>query len=95
MPIKGTTNNPAGRPKGIVNERVKQWESLADAITGKQAGKFEEFMDGLWDSNDPKDHFRAAQLFLQALEYFRPKQARLTSDLSQTDPVIIFLDDSV
>jgi hypothetical protein len=95
MPIKGTTNNPAGRPKGIVNERVKQWESLADAITGKQAARFEEFMDQLWDSEDPKDHYKAAQLFMQALEYFRPKQARITNDVSQFEVVQIIAPDNI
>jgi hypothetical protein len=63
-----------------VNARVQQWESLSDAITGKQAARFEEFMDQLWDSEDPKDHYKAAQLFMQALEYFKPKQARIAKD---------------
>jgi hypothetical protein len=95
MPQKGTTNNPAGRPKGIVNERVKQWESLADAITGKQAARFEEFMDQLWDSEDPKDHFKAAHMFLEVLEYFKPKQSRLSTDITQHERVQIVLGDHV
>jgi len=95
MPLKGTTNNPAGRPKGIVNARVQQWESLADAITGKQAAKFEEFMNRLWESKDPKDHYKAAQLFIQTLEYFKPKQARLTSDSILSEPIQIIISESI
>lgn len=91
MPLKGKTNNPAGRPKGIVNERVRQWESLADAITGRQSLKFELYMDELWESEDPKDRHKAAQLFIQTLEYFRPKQARITNDQNTAAPIqVIF-----
>lgn len=95
MPLKGTTNNPAGRPKGIVNERVRQWESLADAITGRQASKFVQLMDDLWESEDPKDRYKAAQLFIQTLEYFRPKQARLTSEHIASDPIQIVISDKI
>jgi hypothetical protein len=95
MPLKGKTNNPAGRPKGIVNARVRQWESLADAITGRQSLKFELYMDELWESEDPKDRHKAAQLFIQTLEYFKPKQARLTSDAALTDSIQVIISDKI
>lgn len=95
MPQKGTTNNPQGRPKGIVNSRVQQWESLADAITGQQAEKFEGYLNGLWESTDPKDRYKAAQLFIQTLEYFRPKQARITTEISQFEVVQIIAPDNI
>lgn len=95
MPQKGTTNNPNGRPKGIVNKRVQQWESLADAITGQQAEKFEVYMNELWESADPKDKYKAAQLFIQTLEYFMPKQARITAEVSQFEMVQIIAPEEI
>lgn len=95
MPQKGTTNNPQGRPKGIVNRRVQQWESLADAITGQQAEKFEIYLNELWASEDPKEKHKAAQLFIQTLEYFRPKQARITTEISQFEVVQIIAPDNI
>jgi hypothetical protein len=95
MPQKGTTNNPQGRPKGIVNRRVQQWESLSDAITGQQAEKFEIYLNELWASEDPKEKHKAAQLFLQTLEYFKPKQSRTMDSPNIISPLIINIPDSI
>lgn len=82
--------NP-GRPPGIKNERLKQWEALADSIIGEQADRFREYMNELWDSGDPKLQHMAAELYLQTLEYFKPKQARVTHAGDQNEPVQIII----
>lgn len=89
MPVKGVSNNPAGRPKGIVNARVQQWNALSESIMGMHTEKFNDHLNQLWNSNDPQDKYKAAQLYLQVLEYFKPKQARITHSGDQTEPVII------
>lgn len=79
---KGQTNNPAGRPKGTPTKKTAQWEALADSITGEQAEKFASYMNKLWDSDNPKDQQTAADLFIKTVEYFKPKQARVETQVS-------------
>jgi len=64
-----------GRPSGSKNEKTKQWESLADSITNEQAGKFNEYLNSLWNGNT-QQKLVAADLYLKMLEYFKPKHAR-------------------
>lgn len=82
--------NP-GRPPGIKNERLKQWEALADSIIGEQADRFRQYINDLWDSGDPKKQQTAAELYLQTLEYFKPKQARVTHAGDKEEPVQIII----
>ena len=82
--------NP-GRPPGIKNERVQQWEALADSIIGEQADRFREHMNALWESEDVKHQQMAAELYLQTLEYFKPKQARVTHAGDAQEPVQIVI----
>lgn len=89
MPVKGISNNPAGRPKGIVNARVQQWNALSESIMGMHTQKFDDYLNSLWDSSDQRDRLKAAILYLKVLEYFKPKQARITHSGDQTEPVII------
>jgi hypothetical protein len=72
MPFKKGHKLAKGRPKNSKNERTLEWEALGESITTKQAGKFNEYLNNLWDE-EPSN---AANLFLQTLEYFKPKQAR-------------------
>lgn len=83
MPFKkGQSGNPQGKPKGAVGKKTAQWEALADSITGQQAENFQNYLDNLWYSNDPKDQALAADLFIKTVEYFKPKQARVESIVS-------------
>ena len=86
--------NP-GRPPGIKNERVQQWEALADSIVGEQADRFREHMNALWESEDVKHQQMAAELYLQTLEYFKPKQARTVHAGEQDAPVQITISDKI
>jgi len=92
---KGRTNNVHGRKKGTKNNRTLEWETLKSSITGDNAEHFQEFMYRLWSSPDPKDHLRAAELFLQILEYFKPKQSRIQHTGDQGGPVQIIAPDNI
>ena len=70
--VKGKSGNVKGKPKGVKAQKTLEWEALGESITTRQAGKFNKFLDRLWDN----DELKAADLFLQTLEYFKPKQAR-------------------
>lgn len=86
---KGRTNNPNGRPEGSKNERTKQWEALAESITGMHAERFNAIVCSFMDHEDPEVQEKGAHLYLQALEYFKPKQARVTHAGDQDAPVAI------
>lgn len=66
---QGGLRKGAGRPKGSKNEKTKEWETLGESITTKHADRFNRIMD---EANDEK----FASLYLQTLEYFKPKQSR-------------------
>jgi hypothetical protein len=72
-PGKGKSNNPAGRPKGIKNQKVKQWEALGESITGAHAEKLNAELEKL----EGKDYINALASILQ---YFKPKMAATTID---------------
>ena len=86
---KGRTNNPKGRTKGSKTKKTKEWEALAESITGHCAEKFRNYVDQLWSSQDPKDKDKAATLYLQTLEYFKPKQQRVESTVDSEVVVIV------
>ena len=79
---KGNTNNPKGRIKGSKNKKSTQWEALAESITGEQSEKFAKYMNKLWNDKDPKSQNMAAELFIKTVEYFKPKQARVETQMS-------------
>jgi hypothetical protein len=72
-PGKGKSNNPSGRPKGIKNKKVQEWEALGEAITGELTGKLKEELEKL----EGKDYINALASILQ---YFKPKMAATTID---------------
>ena len=73
MPFKkGVVSNPAGRPKGTISEKRKQWEKLEGKLTGKHTKHIVEYLDMLWRTD--KDKFFVA--YTQLLQYFKPKIAQ-------------------
>ena len=86
---KGQSGNPNGRTKGSQNERTKQWEALGEAITGCHAENFNRIVRSFMESGDPDLEEQGASLYLQALEYFKPKQARITHAGDSNEPVKI------
>lgn len=66
-----------GKPKGAKSERTKQWEALAETITGQHAELFNDTLLTFLSSPKEQTRQRGCELYLQALEYFKPKQARI------------------
>ena len=67
--MKGGAREGAGRKKGGKNKRTLEWEALGESISTTHAARFNAYLDNCED-----DKF--AELFLKALEYFKPKMQR-------------------
>jgi hypothetical protein len=93
---KGRTNNPSGRTVGTKNEKTLQWEALGESITGCHAENFNKIIKDFMQSGDPDLMQVGAQLYLQACEYFKPKQARV-SHIGEADasPINIIIQDGL
>jgi DNA-binding Lrp family transcriptional regulator len=79
---KGKSGNPNGRPVGAVSEKVKMWNDLGDWFVHEGAAKCMRIMNDMEDEEYIK-HYTAL------LEYFKPKQARITHSGDEKAPVII------
>ena len=90
---KGQSGNPLGKAKGTKNSKTKEWEVLADSITESHSQNFNKFMGKLW-AGSMEDQYKAAQLYLQVLKYFKPKMASIQSTINEPESVskIIFVD---
>ena len=90
---KGQSGNPLGKAKGTKNKKSKQWEVLSNSITEEQAEKFNNYLNELWEGS-PEDQYKASQLFLNVLKYFKPKMASIQASISDRNTVhkIIFED---
>ncbi|MFY0653313.1 MAG: hypothetical protein JXQ96_14820 [Cyclobacteriaceae bacterium] len=75
MPFK---KGHKGHRKGAKGKKTEQWEAIGEAISGRHAENFNDFMDELWEGDFTKKS-EAAELYLKTLEYFKPKQARVES----------------
>jgi len=83
MPFeKGISGNPNGRPVGAVSDKVKMWNELGEWFTQQGAAKCMRIMNDMEDEEYIK-HYTAL------LEYFKPKQARITHSGDEKAPVII------
>jgi hypothetical protein len=86
---KGMTNNPNGRPLGSLNKKTLEWEEFGRTFVAEALPKVAEFINECMDSRDEDLKFKAASLTLDVLEYFKPKQARITHSGDEKAPVII------
>lgn len=83
MPFeKGISGNPNGRPIGAVSDKVKMWNELGEWFTQEGAAKCMRIMNEMQDEEYIK-HYTAL------LEYFKPKQARVTHAGDEKAPVVI------
>ncbi len=83
MPFeKGISGNPNGRPIGAVSDKVKMWNELGEWFTQQGAAKCMRIMNEMEDEEYIK-HYTAL------LEYFKPKQARITHSGDEKAPVVI------
>jgi hypothetical protein len=83
MPFeKGISGNPNGRPQGALSEKTKMWNELGEWFTQQGAAKCMRIMNDMEDEEYIK-HYTAL------LEYFKPKQARITHSGDEKAPVII------
>jgi hypothetical protein len=89
MPSKGVINNPNGRPVGTKNVRTLEWEAFGKDFVAEALPKVAVFINECMDSRDEDLKFKAASLTLDVLEYFKPKQARVTHAGDEKAPVII------
>ena len=79
---KGKSGNPNGRPVGTVSEKVKMSNELGEWFVQEGAQKCMRIMNDMEDEEYIK-HYTAL------LEYFKPKQARITHSGDEKAPVII------
>lgn len=83
MPFpKGVSGNPSGRPQGAVSDKVRMWNELGEWFVSEGAAKCMRIMNDMEDEEYIK-HYTAL------LEYFKPKQARITHSGDEKAPVII------
>lgn len=82
--------NP-GKPKGAISARIKAWKALGDTIAGIQADLFKETVTDLMSSEDMKERVSGCELYIKALEYFKPKQARITHTGEKESPINIII----
>lgn len=78
---KFVPGNP-GRPKGAKNIRTRNWEEIGTTVVNDHAGQFADVLERLMSSDKVNDQVKGAELYLKALEFFKPKQRRI----GQPDP---------
>lgn len=82
---KGQSGNIKGKPKGAVNEKTKLWEALGHDLTTIHAQKFNEVLSEMMEHNPEKGMY----IYLQVLEYFKPKLNRTTLAGDSDNPLFI------
>lgn len=79
---KGQSGNPSGKPKGALSARTKMWEALGEYVVTQGAERAMAALHAMDDEEFLKN-------YLTMLEYFKPKQARVTHAGDESAPVII------
>jgi len=86
MPGRGrpfAKGNP-GKPKGAISEKTRMWEELGQYVVTEGAERAMAVLAAM----DDEDFLSA---YMQMLEYFKPKQARVTHSGDADGPVQIIV----
>lgn len=70
------------KPKGAVSEKVKLWEQLGNYVVQQGAERAMHILHTMDDEEYMK-------YYLTMLEFFKPKQARVTHSGDAKEPVVI------
>jgi hypothetical protein len=79
---KGKSGNPSGRPVGAVSEKTKLWDQLGNYVVSQGAERAMHILSTMEDEEYLK-------YYMTMLEFFKPKQARITHSGDAKEPVII------
>jgi hypothetical protein len=88
MPLKGKTNNPKGRPKGVPNKVTTEIRSALKDLADNNLEKVQGWLDSIAEE-DPKG---ALGMYLQLLEYVQPKLSRTELAGDKENPLGIGID---
>lgn len=72
MPVKGKTNNPNGRPKGVPNKSTELAREAIARFVDDNSQKLQGWLDEI-AKDSPKDAFNCVK---DLMEYHLPKLAR-------------------
>jgi hypothetical protein len=85
------TGRPKGYPrsggmvKGQKKQKTLQWEAIGEALTTRHTERFDQILESADDE-------KFANLYLQLLEYFKPKQSRVEANIQTSQQVDVSLD---
>lgn len=80
-----------GKPKGTKSKKTIQWEQLQEDIVGYHSERFNRRLVELMESEDPKIALKGMEMFCNVLEYFKPKQSRITHAGEKESPINIII----
>ena len=92
---KGRTNNPNGREKGSKNLRTLQFEALGESIIGEHSERFNEILRSFMNSEDVNLQIKGCQMYMDTLEFFKPKQSRVQHSSDQNEPFQIIIAENI
>jgi hypothetical protein len=72
LAVKGKTNNPKGRPKGIPNKATQEFKAALNDLLEKSAPQMAKWLDDI----AAEDPMKAFQVLKDFAEYIHPKLAR-------------------
>ena len=80
MAKKGGARPGAGRAKGGTNKKTREWEVLAESITGRHAESFNHCLAEMFMSDEPSERYKGMELYVKVLSYFKPQYSRVAHE---------------
>ena len=80
---------------GSKTTRGQQWEDLHEAIVDCHAGRFNQILADLMESDDIDEKVKGAEMFIKVLEFFKPKHQRMTHAGDENAPIVIAIPDKI